>query len=139
MALSYSPTAHGPGPARISDRLEDILSAAAAYCSARWKLARVEAGQAGGRLLRCALAAVGALICVVFGYVTLVFALIALAAWQWFDGRMGVPALIAAGVHLAAAVGLVVWLKHLASGAALFPATRLEFEEDHQWLIQRQK
>jgi uncharacterized membrane protein YqjE len=138
MAISYSPTDHAPAP-RISDRLEDLLSAAATYVGARWRLARVEAGQAGGQLARCALAAVGAILLGLFGYGILIFGLIAWVAEQWFEGRMGVPGLIAAGCHLALAVGLGLWLKHLISGGVFFPATRQEFEEDQQWLIQRQK
>ena len=139
MSFPFPPAADHRTAPGVSDSIQQVLSAASAYAAARWQLLRVETAQAGGQLIRGVLAAVGVAISGLIGYVALVFGLIAWAATQWFEGQMAVPTLIAAGVHLLLALILSLWLRRVLSGATLFAATRQEFQEDHQWLIQHQK
>jgi uncharacterized membrane protein YqjE len=118
----------------FSDSLRALLSSLVVYAETRWKLFKVESGQAVRLGIRLAVLALFALLCAGITYVCTMVGITLWIAERWWDGSVMPAAFVMAGAHLLlllASAGTIVWSLR---GRDLFHDTRTEFEEDKRWL-----
>lgn len=123
-----------PPPCGIAESLKDIFRAVGNYLSVRWSLFRAEASHAASPVVGIVVAAVCMVVCAFIGYIAAWAGVVFWAAHRWLDGNPAIPVLVMAGIHLAAAGALLLWLRRRARSLSLFNETRRELEEDQRWL-----
>jgi len=108
-----------------------VFSSVAQYFHARLLLAKTEAAEAFGAWLKLLICVVAALLLLLFAYIGLVAGIIAWVSTTGFPIHWTI--LIAAFLHLAGAVGLVLIgkSKFAVSG---FPQSIEELKKDQEWL-----
>ncbi len=122
--------------ASLSGGLKNLISSAIRYLSVRLELASLEAGEAGKKLLIGLFCLLGAMLCLIGGYIGFVAATIAGVVWVtgWSLGWVG---LAAAGLHLV--VGMLLLLGLLPLRKGFFPETLAQLGKDREWLKTKQR
>ncbi|RBP47460.1 putative superfamily III holin-X [Roseimicrobium gellanilyticum] len=118
----------------LSDSVRTLLSSLVTYLETRWKLFKVESGEAMRLGIQVAVVTLFALACAFVMYVCAMVGVTLWIAHQWWDGAVMPAAFIMAGVHLLlllSCAGFIIWSLR---GRKLFHDTRTEFKEDKRWL-----
>lgn len=118
----------------LSDSVRTLLSSLVTYLETRWKLFKVESGEAMRLGIRVAMVAVFGLACAFVMYVCAMVGVTLWIAHQWWDGAVMPAAFIMAGVHLVLLLGCLGYILWSLRKQQLFHDTRTEFKEDKRWL-----
>lgn len=111
-----------------------LLSSLVVYAETRWKLFKVESGQAMRLGIRVVALALFALACAFIMYVCGMVGVTLWIAEKWWDGAVMPAAFIMAGAHLLLLLGSAAMILWSLRRSQLFHDTRTEFKEDKRWL-----
>ncbi|HEV7868356.1 MAG TPA: phage holin family protein [Chthoniobacteraceae bacterium] len=105
-----------------------------AYIQARGHLAALEGKEAAINVGLAVTFGVVALVCVLIGYVLLMFAIAFLIAWISGGGNAWIWATIGIAVLHLGGAGFLVSMARKRAGGSVFAATMDEFRKDQEWL-----
>lgn len=118
----------------LSDSVRALLSSLVTYLETRWKLFKVESGEAVRLGIRVAIVTAFGLACALVMYVCTMVGATLWIAHQWWDGAVMPAAFIMAGAHLVLLLGCLGYILWSLRKQHLFHDTRTEFKEDKRWL-----